>query len=564
MAKLIVHGKESRQSILDGVNELANAVKVTLGPRGRNVVIEKSFGAPVITKDGVTVAREIELSDPLKNMGAQMLRQVALRTSDVAGDGTTTATVLAQHIFTGGLKLLNGGANPMAVKRGIDKAVEAVCGRRTKDEDLGFVYNGGALNALSVPVTPEQIPRIGAISANGDEAIGIMIASAMTKVGDDGVIVVEESSAMEDEVSVAEGMQFARGYLSPFFVTNTERMEAVLSNPYILISNKPLTSVEDVKALMGKVQKEGKPLFVVAPDISGVAAKMLVENHWVHHSLQSCAIKAPGFGPQQIETLRDIAILTGGSIVGDETGPQRTHGLDLYELGRAVSVTVTRETTTIVVDDSTRPAIEKRVAEIRGQIAAAKADFETRQLKERLAKLIGGVAVIRVGAPTEMEMKQRKDLVQNAVNATRAAVEEGIVPGGGVALLRCCSAVCQLVDQLADKDEKLGASLVDDAMLEPVHQIIANAGEDEDNVDRIVHHVLSDDETQVHPGWGYNAATGKLEDLMASGIIDPAKVTRTALINAASIAGIMLTTQALISEISLPPGSMPMGVPGMG
>lgn len=557
MAKTIVHGKESRLAILAGVNKIADAVKVTMGPRGRNVVIEKRFGAPTITKDGVTVAREIELPDPLENMGAQMLREVALKMSDVAGDGTTTATVLAQAIYTAGMKLMDAGTvNPIALKRGIDMAVEAVVGKRTRRDPLSdeVVYVGGALNDLSIPVEDGMVANIGAISANGDVEIGRMIAEAMERVGDDGVITVEESRTMDSELVVVEGMQFSRGYISPYFVTDPQRMEVVLDKPYILITNKTLATVEDVKELMNRVHKEG-PLLVIAAGVEGEAATMLVMNHAVHRSIRCCAIKAPGFGPQQIDTLQDLAVLTGGTVITNELG-RKVATITLQELGRAERVVISSDTTIILAGDSTKEKVAERVEAVRGLMAGAKTEHERGKLRERLAKLTGGVGVIKVGAPTELEMKEKKDRVEDAAHATRAAKQEGIVPGGGVALLRCAQAIdhTALIAPLY-ADEVLGYKLVLKALVQPLRQIAENAGE---NPQSIMTNVLGGIR-----GFGFNAATGDYEDMVAAGIIDPTKVTRHALINAASIAGMMLTTEALISEIPPDPGKMPVGMQGM-
>jgi chaperonin GroEL len=560
MPKFIVHGNEARIAIRDGVNHLANAVKVTLGPRGRNVVIEKRFGPPILTKDGVTVAREIELPDPIQNIGAQMLREVALKMSDVAGDGTTTATVLAQSIYNAGMKVLDRGTvNPMALKRGIDKAVAVVVGNRVRRDPLSsaIVYEGGSLNELSTAVTDDMVEKIGTISANGDEQIGRMIADAMKRVGEDGVITVEESPTMDSELTVVEGMQFERGYISPYFATNAARMEASLKEPYIYITNRTLSTVADIKPIMSLVAPKGE-LFIIAADINGVAAQMLVENHVVHRSIRACAIKAPGFGPQQSDALRDIAILTGGHFFDETLGAKdNTVSLQYLEkLGRAEKILVTADSTTIIVSSATRPAVEARISEIRAGIQAAKSDVERRKLQERLAKLTGGIGVIRVGAPTELEMKEKKDRVEDATHATRAAVQEGIVPGGGVALLRCCAAVEVHMGSWA-RDELEGAQLVLDAMQCPLRQIVENAGEDENE---ILEKVLAGTGS-----YGYNAATSEYEDLVAVGVIDPTKVTRHALINAASIAGMMLTTEALISEIPVEPGqqAMPAGMQGM-
>lgn len=562
MAKNIVHGKDSRVHIRNGVNQLANAVKVTLGPRGRNVVIEKRFGAPTITKDGVTVAREIELPDALENIGAQMVREVALKMSDFAGDGTTTATALAQHIYVAGMDLMDrGGVNPVALKRGIDKAVEVVVGRRTRKESNSseFEYCGGALDSVSIQVTDDMVVNVGTISANGDREIGTMIADAMKRVGDEGVITVEESRTMESDLEVVEGMQFARGYISPYFITDPQRMEAVILNCYILITNRPLTQSNDVKKVMERCVRAGKTLFVISTKTEGAALHTLLRNMLESRSLQSCAINAPGFGAQQDETLRDIAALTGATFVAQGMSPEKMWDVEESMLGEAVKVVVSAESTTIIVEntDETRAAVGARADHIRGLLKAAKTDFEKSKLQERLAKLTAGVATIRVGAPTELEMKEKKDRVEDAAHAMRAAKEEGIVPGGGVALVRCIPAVDTLIVTL-EGDEKLGAQLVCDALEVPLRQIVSNAGEPTESEEKILDCVYSAD-----GNYGYNAATGKYGDMIEMGVIDPTKVTRHALINAASIAGMMLTTEALISDIPPEPGRFPMGMQGM-
>jgi chaperonin GroEL len=550
MAKQILHGEESRQSILRGVNVLADAVKVTLGPKGRNVVIEKKFGSPLITKDGVTVAKEIELKDPLENMGAQMVREVASKTSDVAGDGTTTATVLAQAIYREGVKTVAAGANPMALKRGIEKAVAAVNG--TQEED-GSRKNS-ALDKLSQKVSGEMIAQVGTISANNDETIGRIIAEAMKKVGKDGVITVEESKTMETQLEVVEGMQFDRGYLSPYFVTDPERMEAVLENPYILIHEKKISSMKDLLPLLEQIAKGGRPLIIIAEDVEGEALATLVVNK-LRGTLQVAAVKAPGFGDRRKAMLQDIAILTGGKAITEDLGI-KLENVQMADLGQAKKVTIDKDNTTIVEGKGKHGDIEGRVKEIRGQIDKTTSDYDREKLQERLAKLVGGVAVIKVGAATETEMKEKKARVEDAMHATRAAVEEGIVPGGGVALLRCAEAIDALK---LEGDEKIGGNIVRRALEEPLRQIVANAGEEGAIV---VGKIRESKENN----FGYNALTNKFEDLVKAGVIDPTKVTRSALQNAGSIAALMLTTEALVSEIpeDKKEPAMPHGGGGMG
>jgi chaperonin GroEL len=550
MAKQILHGEESRQSILRGVNVLADAVKVTLGPKGRNVVIEKKFGSPLITKDGVTVAKEIELKDPLENMGAQMVREVASKTSDVAGDGTTTATVLAQAIYREGVKTVAAGANPMALKRGIEKAVAAVNG--TQDAD-GNRQNS-ALDKLSQKVSGEMIAQVGTISANNDETIGRIIAEAMKKVGKDGVITVEESKTMETQLEVVEGMQFDRGYLSPYFVTDPERMEAVLENPYILIHEKKISSMKDLLPLLEQIAKGGRPLIIIAEDVEGEALATLVVNK-LRGTLQVAAVKAPGFGDRRKAMLQDIATLTGGKAVTEDLGI-KLENVQMADLGQAKKVTIDKDNTTIVEGKGKPGDIEGRVKEIRGQVEKTTSDYDREKLQERLAKLVGGVAVIKVGAATETEMKEKKARVEDAMHATRAAVEEGIVPGGGVALLRCADAIEALK---LEGDEKIGANIVRRALEEPLRQIVGNAGEEGAIV---VGKVRESKENN----YGYNALTNKFEDLVKAGVIDPTKVTRSALQNAGSIAALMLTTEALVSEIpdDKKEPAMPHGGGGMG
>ncbi len=550
MAKQILHGEESRQSILRGVNVLADAVKVTLGPKGRNVVIEKKFGSPLITKDGVTVAKEIELKDSLENMGAQMVREVASKTSDVAGDGTTTATVLAQAIYREGVKTVAAGANPMALKRGIEKAVTAIVG--TQDEDGN--RKNSALDKLSQKVSGEMIAQVGTISANNDETIGRIIAEAMKKVGKDGVITVEEAKTMETQLEVVEGMQFDRGYLSPYFVTDPERMESVLENAYILIHEKKISSMKDLLPLLEQIAKGGRPLVIIAEDVDGEALATLVVNK-LRGTLQVAAVKAPGFGDRRKAMLQDIAILTGGKAITEDLGI-KLENVQIQDLGQAKKITIDKDNTTIVEGKGKPGDIEGRVKEIRGQVDKTTSDYDREKLQERLAKLVGGVAVIKVGAATETEMKEKKARVEDAMHATRAAVEEGIVPGGGVALLRCADAIDALK---LEGDEKIGANIVRRALEEPLRQIVANAGEE----GAIVVGKIRD---HKEGNYGYNAQTGNFEDLVKAGVIDPTKVTRTALQNAGSIAALMLTTEALVAEIpeEKKESAMPHGGGGMG
>ncbi len=533
MAKLIVHGEESRQAILRGVNLLADAVKVTLGPKGRNVVIEKKFGSPTITKDGVTVAKEIELKDGLENMGAQMVREVASKTFDVAGDGTTTATVLAQAIFREGVKTVAAGANPMALKRGIEKAVTTIAGKLDKE---GNRING-ELDKLSKPVSGEMIAQVGTISANNDETIGKIIAEAMKKVGKDGVITVEESKTLETQLEVVEGMQFDRGYLSPYFVTDPERMEVAIENAYILINEKKISSMKDLLPLLEQIAKSGKPLLIIAEDVEGEALATLVVNK-LRGTLQVAAVKAPGFGDRRKAMLQDIAILTGGKAITEDLGI-KLENVQISDLGQAKKITIDKDNTTVVEGKGKHAEIEGRVKEIRSQIDKTTSDYDREKLQERLAKLVGGVAVIKVGAATETEMKEKKARVEDAMHATRAAVEEGIVPGGGVALARCASSLDKLK---AEGDEQIGINIVKRAITEPLRQIVENAGE-EGAV--ILGKVLESKETN----FGFNAFSNEYEDLVKAGVLDPTKVVRTALQNAGSIASLMLTTEALIAEI---------------
>ena len=533
MAKQIVHGEESRQAILRGVNLLADAVKVTLGPKGRNVVIEKKFGSPTITKDGVTVAKEIELKDSLENMGAQMVREVASKTSDVAGDGTTTATVLAQAIYREGVKTVAAGANPMAMKRGIEKAITAICGSLDKEGNR----IKGELDKFSKPVTGDMIAQVGTISANNDETIGNIIAQAMKKVGKDGVITVEEAKTLETQLDVVEGMQFDRGYLSPYFVTDPERMEVSLENAYILINEKKISSMKDLLPLLEQIAKSGKPLLIVAEDVEGEALATLVVNK-LRGTLQVAAVKAPGFGDRRKAMLQDIATLTGGKAITEDLGI-KLENVQIGDLGQAKKITVDKDNTTIVEGKGKHSDIEGRVKEIRSQIDKTTSDYDREKLQERLAKLVGGVAVIKVGAATETEMKEKKARVEDAMHATRAAVEEGIVPGGGVALARCVGALDKLK---LEGDEQIGVNVVRRSLQEPLRQIAENAGEE----GAIVLGKINDSKDY---NFGYNALTGDYEDLVKAGVLDPTKVVRTALQNAGSIASLMLTTEALVAEI---------------
>ncbi|MBZ5574721.1 MAG: chaperonin GroEL [Acidobacteriia bacterium] len=551
MAKQIVHGEESRQAILRGVNLLADAVKVTLGPKGRNVVIEKKFGSPTITKDGVTVAKEIELKDGLENMGAQMVREVASKTSDVAGDGTTTATVLAQAIYREGVKTVAAGANPMAMKRGIEKAVTTICGSLDKEGNR----IKGELDKFSKPVTGDMIAQVGTISANNDETIGTIIAEAMKKVGKDGVITVEEAKTLETQLEVVEGMQFDRGYLSPYFVTDPERMEATLENAYILIHEKKISSMKDLLPLLEQIAKSSKPLLIIAEDVEGEALATLVVNK-LRGTLQVCAVKAPGFGDRRKAMLQDIAILTGGKAITEDLGI-KLENVQMADLGQAKKITVDKDNTTVVEGKGKHTEIEGRVKEIRSQIDKTISDYDREKLQERLAKLVGGVAVIKVGAATETEMKEKKARVEDAMHATRAAVEEGIVPGGGVALVRCINALDKLK---VDGDEQIGVNIVKKALQEPLRQIAENAGEE----GAIVLGKVNDSKDN---NYGYNALTSEYEDLVKAGVLDPTKVVRTALQNAGSIASLMLTTEALVAEVkedSKAPAGAPGGHGGMG
>jgi chaperonin GroEL len=544
MAKQIVHGEESRQAILRGVNLLADAVKVTLGPRGRNVVIEKKFGSPTITKDGVTVAKEIELQDGLENIGAQMVREVASKTSDVAGDGTTTATVLAQAIYREGVRTVAAGANPMAMKRGIEKAVDAICGNI--DAKTGERKNG-ELDKFSKPVTGDMIAQVGSISANNDETIGHIIADAMKKVGKDGVITVEESKTLETQLEVVEGMQFDRGYLSPYFVTDPERMEVAFENAYVLINEKKISSMKDILPLLEQISKSGRPLVIIAEDIEGEALATLVVNK-LRGTLQVAAVKAPGFGDRRKAMLQDIATLTGGRAITEDLGI-KLENVKIEDLGQAKKITIDKDNTTIIEGKGKKGDVEGRVKEIRGQIEKTTSDYDREKLQERLAKLVGGVAVIKVGAATETEMKETKARVEDAMHATRAAVEEGIVPGGGVALARCATSLNKL--KLED-DEQIGVNIVKRALQEPLRQIAENAGEE----GAIVLGKVLESKDQ---NFGYNALTAEYEDLVKAGVLDPTKVVRTALTNAGSIAALMLTTEALVAEIKEEAIGVPAG-----
>ncbi len=521
-AKQVVYSENARQAILRGVNQLADAVKVTLGPKGRNVVLEKKFGGPTITKDGVTVAKEIELKDPLENMGAQLVREVASKTSDIAGDGTTTATILAQSIFREGVKAVAAGANPMALKRGIEKAVAAVVAE---------------VQSLSKPVSGDAIAQVGTISANGDAEIGNTIAEAMSKVGKDGVITVEESKTMVTELQTVDGMQFDRGYLSPYFITDPERMEVVLEDPYILIHEKKISNMKDLLPVLEQIARAGRPLLIVAEEVEGEALATLVVNK-LRGTLNACAVKAPGFGDRRKAMLEDIAILTGGKSIMEETGI-KLEGVRLEDMGKAKRVTIDKDNTTIVDGGGEQKQIEGRIKQLRAQIEETTSDYDREKLQERLAKLAGGVAIIKVGAATETEMKEKKARVEDALHATRAAVEEGIVPGGGVALVRGAKALEGLK---APEDEQIGINIIKRACQEPLRQIVGNSGfEGAIVIEKVV--------SATESNFGFNAQTGEYGDLVAQGVIDPTKVTRTALQNAASISALMLTTEAMVCEI---------------
>ncbi|MBK48259.1 MAG: chaperonin GroEL [Acidobacteria bacterium] len=542
MAKQIVYGEESRQAILRGVNALADAVKVTLGPKGRNVVLDKKFGSPTITKDGVTVAKEIELADAVENMGAQMVREVASKTSDIAGDGTTTATVLAQAIYREGAKNVVAGANPMEIKRGIEKSVEKIV---------------DALQKQAKPVTGNMIAQVGTISANNDPTIGTIIAEAMEKVGKDGVITVEEAKTLETSLDVVEGMQFDRGYLSPYFVSDPERMEVVLENPIILIHEKKISSMKDLLPLLEQVARLSRPLLIIAEDIEGEALATLVVNK-LRGTLQGAAVKAPGFGDRRKQMLEDIAILTGGKAITEDLG-LKLEGIRVEDLGGAKRVTIDKDNTTIVEGDGGTKAIQGRVKQIRAQIEDTSSDYDREKLQERLAKLVGGVAVIKVGAATETEMKEKKARVEDAMHATKAAVEEGIVPGGGVALMRASKGLKNLG---LEGDQQLGVNIVKRAIEEPLRWIATNAGHEGSIVVQKVREMSGDE--------GFNAQSEKYGSLVKAGVIDPAKVVRSALQNAASISSLLLTTEALVSEIpedkkaeAPMPGGAPGGMGGM-
>jgi chaperonin GroEL len=539
-AKELRFSEEARSAILNGVNILADAVKVTLGPKGRNVVIEKSFGAPNVTKDGVTVAKEIELSDKFENMGAQMVREVASKTNDDAGDGTTTATVLAQAIYREGAKIVAAGHNPMEIKRGIDKAVTAVVGE---------------LKKIAKPIKDQkEVAQVGAISANNDPEIGKLLAEAMEKVGKEGVITVEEAKTAETTLDVVEGMQFDRGYLSPYFVTNSEKMEANLDSPYILIYEKKISSMKDLLPVLEKVVQRSKPLVIIAEEVEGEALATLVVNK-LRGTLQVAAVKAPGFGDRRKEMLQDIATLTGGRVISEDLG-HKLEATRLEDLGTAKKITIDKDNTTIVDGAGKKADVDARVKTIRAQIDETSSDYDREKLQERLAKLVGGVAVINVGAATEVEMKEKKARVEDALNATRAAVEEGIVPGGGTALLRGAKALETMKG--ATPGEQAGLNIVRRALEEPLRQIAGNAGyEGSIVVDKVVNNTT--------PAWGFNALTEKYEDLIAAGVIDPAKVSRCALQNAASVASLMLTTETLIAEKPKKEAApMPGGPGGMG
>ncbi|NTW58224.1 MAG: chaperonin GroEL [Nitrospirae bacterium] len=543
MAKQLMFDQDARASILKGVNVLTDAVKATLGPKGRNVMIDKKFGAPTITKDGVTVAKEIELKDPYENMGAQLVREVASKTSDVAGDGTTTATVLAQAIYREGMKNVTAGANPMDLKRGIEKAVEAV------------IEN---LKKISKPVLDKkEISQVGSISANSDATIGNLIAEAVDKVGKDGVITVEEAKSMTTSLDVVEGMQFDRGYISPYFVTNAEKMEAVLENAYILLSEKKISTMKDLLPILEQTAKMGAPMVIIAEDVEGEALATLVVNK-LRGTLQICAIKAPGFGDRRKAMLEDIAVLTGGQVISEDLGI-KLENVKITDLGRAKKITIDKDNTTIVEGSGKTEAIQGRVKQIKAQIAETTSDYDKEKLQERLAKIVGGVAVINVGAATETEMKEKKARVEDALHATRAAMDEGIVAGGGVALLRCIP----MLDKLKlTGDEQIGVNIVKKSLEEPIRQIVNNAGL-EPSV--IVDKVKNSDK----PNYGFDAQKEEYVDMLQAGIIDPTKVTRSALQNASSVASLMLTTEVMITDLPEEkgggmPGGMPGGMGGMG
>ena len=538
MAKQIVYHDDARSAILRGVNALADAVKVTLGPKGRNVIIDKKFGSPTITKDGVTVAKEIDLKDPIENLGARMVREVASKTSDVAGDGTTTATVLAQAIYREGIKSVTAGMNPMELKSGIDKAVEVVVEEVKK---------------LSKPVKGTMIAQVGTISANSDETIGKIIAEAMEKVGKDGVITVEESRSMETSLEVVEGMRFDRGYLSPYFVTDSERMEAVLDDAYILSFEKKISNMKDLLPILEKVAQQGKPLVIIAEEVEGEALATLVVNK-LRGTLKVAAVKAPGYGDRRKAMLEDISCLTGGKAITEDLGI-KMENLKLEDLGRAKKIVIDKENTTIIEGAGKAKDIEARVKQIRTQVEETTSDYDREKLQERLAKLVGGVAVIRVGSATETEMKEKKARVEDAMHATKAAVEEGIVPGGGVALLRAIPALEKLMEgKSLSEDQKAGAQIIRRAIEEPMRWIATNAGKEGSIIVAKVREMKTDE--------GYNARTDKYENLTEAGVIDPAKVVRFAIQNASSIAGLLLTTEAVVAEIPEKKSAMPAGGPG--
>ena len=541
MAKQIKQGEDARKALCAGIDQLADTVKITLGPKGRNVVLGKKFGSPLITNDGVTIAKDVELEDAFENMGAQLVREVATKTNDIAGDGTTTATVLAQAIYREGVKLVAAGRNPMAIKRGVDKAVEAV------SKELG--------NIAKPTRDQKEIAQVGTISANSDATIGNIIAEAMAKVGKEGVITVEEAKGLETTMDVVEGMRFDRGYLSPYFVTNAEKMECEMDNPYILCTEKKISSMKDMLPVLEQVAKVNRPLVILAEDVEGEALATLVVNK-LRGALQVVAIKAPGFGDRRKAMLQDIAILTGGQVASDDTGT-KLENMTLNDLGSAKRVVVKKEDTTIVDGAGKADEIKARVKQIRAQVEESTSDYDREKLQERLAKLVGGVAVVHVGAATEVEMKEKKDRVEDALNATRAAVEEGIVPGGGTALIR----VSKVLDSIkpADDDELAGVNIIRSAIEAPLRQIAHNAGFEGS--------IVVEKVRQGKDGFGFNAATGEYEDLIKAGVIDPKKVTRTALLNAASVASLLLTTECAISEKPEPKKdapAMPDGMGGMG
>ena len=539
MAKEIKFDIEARESLKRGVDALANAVKVTLGPKGRNVILAKTYGAPHITKDGVSVAKEVELEDPFENMGAQLVKEVASKTNDDAGDGTTTATILAQSIIGVGLKNVTAGANPMDLKRGIDKAVAKIVAEiRSMAQEIGDDF--------------KKIEHVAKISANGDEQIGQLIAEAMRKVNKEGVITVEEAKGIETTVEVVEGMQFDRGYISPYFVTNSEKMEAQLENPYVLIYDKKISTLKEILPILEQTVQTGRPLLIIAEDIDSEALATLVVNR-LRGGLKVCAVKAPGFGDRRKAMLQDIAILTGGVVISEETG-MKIDGVSLEDLGKAEKITVDKDNTTIVNGAGDKEAIRERAAQIKAQIANTSSDYDREKLQERLAKLAGGVAVLYVGAPSEVEMKEKKDRVDDALSATRAAVEEGTVPGGGTALLRAVRALDGLVGE--NEDETTGIEIIRRAVEEPLRQIVANAGKE----GAVIVQRVKDGEGD----FGYNACLDQFENLYASGVIDPAKVTRVALENAASIAGMFLTTECVIADKKEDAPAMPAMSPGMG